>query len=203
LQPVDAPIDADVALVEAARDGDVAAFETLVDKYRDRVYGLALRMTRTEADAAEITQDTFLNAYQHLGELQGDNLKAFGSWLTRIAANQSLMRLRHRKVASQVEQSLDEPTFNERGSLVDDVADWRLDALGQTLDNELREAIQKATDQLPEEHRRVFLLRDLDGLSYEEIAEITGESVPAIKSRLHRARLALRAAIDQFYQDVE
>ncbi len=198
-----APDDADVALVERARSGDVPAFEALVDRYRDRVYGMALRMTRTEADAAEVTQDTFLSAYQHLAELQGDNLKAFGSWLSRIAANQSLMRLRHRKVAAQVEQSLDEPAFNERGSLVEDVADWRLDALGQTLDNELREAIQTATDALPEEQRRVFLLRDLDGLSYEEIAEITGESVAAIKSRLHRARLALRAAIDRFYQDVE
>ncbi len=195
--------DADVALVERARSGDVSAFEQLVDRYRDRVYGLALRMTRTEADAAEITQDTFLNAYQHLAELHGDNLQAFGSWLSRIAANQSLMRLRHRKVAAQVEESLDEPAFNDRGSLVEEVADWRLDALGQTLDAELRDAIQKATDELPEAYRRVFLLRDLDGLSYEEIAEITGESVPAIKSRLHRARLALRSAIDRFYQDVE
>jgi RNA polymerase sigma-70 factor (ECF subfamily) len=200
---VSANADADVELVERARSGDVSAFEVLVDRYRDRVYGMALRMTRTEADAAEVTQDTFLNAYTHLAELQGDNLKAFGSWLSRIAANQSLMRLRHRKVAAQVEQSLDEPAFNERGSLVEEVADWRLDALGQTLDAELREAIQKATDALPEEYRRVFLLRDLDGLSYEEIAEITEESVPAIKSRLHRARLALRAAIDRFYQDVE
>ena len=190
-------------LLAQAQAGQLGAFEKLVELHRDRVYGLAARMTRSEADAAEISQEVFLSAWRNLSGFKGDTTPAFVAWLNRIAANQTLMRLRHRKVVNQVEDSLESPQFNERGSLIDEVADWKSDALGQTLDAELSQAIQQAADELPEEHRRVFLLKDVDGLAYEEIAEITGDSVPAIKSRLHRARLAMRAAIDAFYQDVE
>ncbi len=191
----------DSALLLAAQGGDVAAFEQLVERYRDRVYGLALRMLRSEADAAEVTQETFLSAYRTLSTFRGD--AALASWLHRICANHALMRLRRRKVAGEVEEPLEGPQFNERGSLVEAVADWSRDAEGQTLDAELRTAIEKAADALGEEHRRVFLLRDVEGLSYEEIAALTGDSVAAVKSRLHRARLAMRAAIDRFYQERE
>ena len=201
LLPVDV-IDENLLLTRA-RGGELSAFEKLVELHRDRIYGLALRMTRSEADAAEISQEVFLSAWKGLSKFHGENIPAFVAWLNRIAGNQTLMRLRHRKVVSQVEASLDSPQFNERGSLIEDVADWKSDALDQTLDAELSHAIQQASDALPEEYRRVFLLKDVDGLSYEEIAEITGDSVAAIKSRLHRARLTMRAAIDAFYQDVE
>ncbi|MFP2905381.1 RNA polymerase sigma factor [Pyxidicoccus sp. 3LFB2] len=188
----------DRQLLARAQDGDVSAFEALVDAHRDKVYGLALRMTRSEADAAEITQDTFLSAYQHLKDFRGD--AAFGSWVHRIAANHALMRLRHRRVAQAAEQELQGPEFTERGSLAEyPQSDWSRDAEGKALDAELGTAIQQATDQLPQGYREVFLLKDVDGLSYEQIAEATGDSVPAIKSRLHRARLALREAIDDFY----
>ena len=199
--PVEA-IDEDLLLKEA-QAGELGAFEKLVALHRDRVYGLAVRMTRSEADAAEISQEVFLSAWRNLAGFKGDTTAAFIGWLNRIAANQTLMRLRHRKVVNQVEDSLDSPQFNERGSMIDEVADWKSDALGLTLDAELSTAIQQASDALPEEYRRVFLLKDVDGLSYEEISEITGDSVPAIKSRLHRARLTMRSAIDAFYQDVE
>jgi RNA polymerase sigma-70 factor (ECF subfamily) len=188
----------DRQLLERAQDGDVSAFEALVDAHRDKVYGLALRMTRSEADAAEITQDTFLSAYQHLKDFRGD--AAFGSWVHRIAANHALMRLRHRRVAQAVEQELQGPEFTERGSLAEyPISDWSRDAEEKALDAELGTAIQQATEQLPQGYREVFLLKDVDGLSYEQIAETTGDSIPAIKSRLHRARLALREAIDDFY----
>ena len=154
--------------------------------------------------AEDVAQDAFLSAWRNLATFKGDTTAAFIGWLNRIAANQTLMRLRHRKVVNQVEDSgADSPQFNERGSMIDEVADWKSDALGQTLDAELSKAIQQASDALPEEYRRVFLLKDVEGLSYEEISEITGDSVPAIKSRLHRARLTMRSAIDAFYQDVE
>ena len=188
----------DRQLLARAQDGDVSAFEALVDAHRDKVYGLALRMTRSDADAAEITQDTFLSAYQHLKEFRGD--AAFGSWVHRIAANNALMRLRHRRVAQAAEQELQGPEFTERGSLAEyPLSDWSRDAEEKALDAELGTAIQQATDQLPQGYREVFLLKDVDGLSYEQISEVTGDSVPAIKSRLHRARLALREAIDAFY----
>lgn len=190
------------ALLRRAQDGDGAAFEALVEREQDKVYGLALRMTRSEADAAEVTQDTFFSAYQHLKEFRGE--AAFGSWVHRIAANNALMRLRHRRVVEKVEKSdepLTEPGFTRMGILRRPPQQWERPADEQALDAELGKAIEQATDRLPEGYREVFLLKDVEGLSYEQIAEITGDSVAAIKSRLHRARLSLREAIDRFYSE--
>jgi len=190
------------ALLQRAQEGDTAAFEALVEREQDKVYGLALRMTRSEADAAEIAQDTFLSAYQHLKDFRGQ--AAFGSWVHRIAANNALMRLRHRRVVEKLEKSeeaLDEPGFTRMGILRRPPQQWERPADEQALDAELGEAIERATDRLPEGYREVFLLKDVEGLSYEQIAEITGDSVAAIKSRLHRARLSLRETIDQFYSE--
>lgn len=192
--------ETDEELITRAQAGQMVAFEALVERHRDRIFGLALRITRTEADAAEIVQDTFLAAYQHLGEFRGE--AAFGSWVHRIAANHALMRLRRRRVREAAEEEIRGPEFTERGRLVNfPPSDWSRRADEKALDAELGKAIQQATDQLPDAYRSVFLLKDVDGLSYEEISEITGDSVAAIKSRLHRARLALREAIEQFYNN--
>lgn len=198
--PSDASQVSDSELLSRAQTGNAEAFEALVDRHRDHVFGLAFRMTRSEADAAEIAQETFLSAYQHLDDFRGD--AAFGSWVYRIAANHALMRLRHQRVKDAAEGELQSPEFNERGSLIDvPTPEWAKAGEAQVLDAELGQAIQQATDTLPEAHRQVFLLKDVDGLSYEQIAEITGDSVAAIKSRLHRARLALREAIEAFYRE--
>lgn len=194
-------VEDDIALLARAQAGETNAFEQLVERHRSQVFGLAARMLNSPDDAAEVTQEAFLAAYRHLPEFRGDS--AFGSWVYRIAANYSLMRLRHRKVANEVEAPLDEPHFNDRGSLIDSVADWGRDAEGQTLDAELRTAIEQASDALAPEYREVFVLRDLEGLPYEEIATLTHTSLAAVKSRLHRARLALRSAIDRFYAERE
>ena len=191
----------DRELMTRAQAGDMSAFEALVSRHEDKVYGLALRMTRSEADAAEITQDTFLSAYQHLSEFRGE--AAFGSWVHRIAANNALMRLRRQKVLDIVSDDLTGPEFTERGSLAEPPeSDWSKRADDKVLDDELGRAIRVATDALPEGYREVFLLKDVEGLSYEEISEMVGISIPAVKSRLHRARLALREAIDAFYKEV-
>ncbi|HZX43989.1 MAG TPA: sigma-70 family RNA polymerase sigma factor [Myxococcaceae bacterium] len=193
--------DDDRTLLVRAQGGDMSAFEELVGRHEEKVYGLALRMTRSEADAAEITQDTFLSAYQHLGEFRGE--AAFGSWVHRIAANNALMRLRRQKVLDIVSDEIAGPEFTDRGSLAEvPESDWSRRADDKILDDELRRAIQEATDALPEGYREVFLLKDVEGLSYEEISEMVGISIPAVKSRLHRARLALREAIDAFYKEV-
>lgn len=197
----DVTVQDDRELLARAQAGDMSAFEALVGRHEDKVYGLALRMTRSEADAAEITQDTFLSAYQHLSEFRGE--AAFGSWVHRIAANNALMRLRRQKVLDIVSDDLAGPEFTDRGSLAEPPeSDWSRRADDQLLDEELGRAIQAATDALPEGYREVFLLKDVEGLSYEEISEMVGISVPAVKSRLHRARLALREAIDAFYKEV-
>jgi RNA polymerase sigma-70 factor (ECF subfamily) len=198
----DTTVQDDRTLLARAQGGDMSAFEELVGRHEDKVYGLALRMTRSEADAAEITQDTFLSAYQHLAEFRGE--AAFGSWVHRIAANNALMRLRRQRVLDIVsDDQLEGPEFTERGSLAEaPETDWSRRADDKILDEELGRAIQAATDALPEGYREVFLLKDVEGLSYEEISEMVGISVPAVKSRLHRARLALREAIDAFYKEV-
>ncbi len=193
-------MDGDHALVERAQAGDAGAFEALVERHQDHVYALAFRMLRSEADAAEVTQDAFLSAYQHLGDFRGD--AQVGTWLHRIAANAAVSRLRKRKQAQAAEDELAAPEFTERGGLTEfPRPEWAKAAEDQVLDAELGEAIRRASDELPEAHREVFLLKDVDGLSYEQISEITGDSVPAIKSRLHRARLALREAIERFYKE--
>ena len=197
----DVTVQDDRELLARAQAGNMSAFEALVARHEDKVYGLALRMTRSEADAAEITQDTFLSAYQHLGEFRGES--AFGSWVHRIAANNALMRLRRQKVLDIVSDEITGPEFTERGSLAElPDSDWSKRADDKVLDDELGRAIRVATDALPEGYREVFLLKDVEGLSYEEISEMVGISIPAVKSRLHRARLALREAIDAFYKEV-
>jgi RNA polymerase sigma-70 factor (ECF subfamily) len=198
----DTTVQDDRTLLARAQGGDMSAFEELVGRHEEKVYGLALRMTRSEADAAEIAQDTFLSAYQHLAEFRGE--AAFGSWVHRIAANNALMRLRRQRVLDIVsDDQLEGPEFTERGSLAEaPETDWSRRADDKILDEELGRAIQEATDALPEGYREVFLLKDVEGLSYEEISEMVGISVPAVKSRLHRARLALREAIDAFYKEV-
>src|SRR5215471_14503474 len=110
-------LDADRELLTQAQAGDLSAFEALVERHRDKVYGVALRMTRSEADAAEIAQETFLSAFQHLNEFRGE--AAFGSWVHRIAANHALMRLRHRNVVDIVSDELAGPEFNERGNWIE------------------------------------------------------------------------------------
>jgi RNA polymerase sigma-70 factor (ECF subfamily) len=197
----DAAAIEDRALLDRAQEGDVEAFESLVERHKDRLYGLALRMTRSEADAAEIVQDTFLAAYQNLTRFRGE--AAFGSWVHRIAANNALMRLRHQRVVEAATEELLAPEFTERGSLAEvPEVDWSRRADEKVLDEELGRAIRQGTDALPEGYREVFLLKDVEGMSYEEIAEMMGISVPAVKSRLHRARLALREKIDAFYKEV-
>jgi len=197
----DAAAIEDRALLERAQDGDVDAFESLVERHKDRLYGLALRMTRSEADAAEVVQDAFLAAYQNLKRFRGE--AAFGSWVHRIAANTALMRLRHQRVVQAASEELLSPEFTERGSLAEvPEVDWSRGADEKVLDEELGRAIRQGTDALPEGYREVFLLKDVEGMSYEEISEMMGISVPAVKSRLHRARLALREKIDAFYKEV-
>jgi len=191
----------DRALLARAQKGELAAFEKLVERYTQRVYNLALRMTSSAQDAQEIVQDAFLSAYQNLGAFRGD--AAFGSWVHRIAANFALMRLRHRKVVSEAEGELKgELEYGDDGALLTfPLSQFGKRADDQALDHELRQAIEGAVAKLPEAYRAVFLLKDVEGLSYEEIAEATRETVPAVKSRLHRARLTLRQAIDEFYAE--
>lgn len=183
---------------------DRSAFEELVRRHRNRVYGLALRMMKNEDEALEIVQETFLSAFRSLPEFRGD--AQFGSWVYRIAANFALMRLRHRKVVDRVEEplELEDGSFREDGRWdLYPTGMWGRRADKMVLDGELRERLIKAVDALPELYRAVFLLRDIEGLSYQEIAETLETTVSAVKSRLHRARLALRRDLNEYFEGKE
>ncbi|HEV8323703.1 MAG TPA: sigma-70 family RNA polymerase sigma factor [Myxococcota bacterium] len=189
----------DVALVEAVRARDEAAFEELVRRHQRKAYALALRITKREEDAREVVQDAFLNVWRKIDGFRGD--AAFGSWLYRITASQALMKIRSK--ASRSELYLEDLAshFNEEGYFNVDVRDWSPLADEVADDEALGRRIQEAVDRLPEAYRVVFLLRDVEAMSNEEVAETLDLTVAAVKSRLHRARLALRADLDAFFRE--
>jgi len=184
---------------------DFESFEVLVKSHMPKVYSLALRMMKSPAEAEEVVQDTFVSAWRNLPHFRGG--AAFGTWLHRICVNVCLMKLRRMKAeasAASGEERLAGPRFDKDGRLLaPEPVDWAGGGEERALERELRRAIERAVEALPEEHRAVFLLKDIDGLSYAEIADATGATESSVKSRLHRARLALREAIDAFYREPE
>jgi RNA polymerase sigma-70 factor, ECF subfamily len=192
----------DVELVRRAQNGDGSAFAELVSRHQRQLYRLALRMTGSEADAQEVLQEAFLNAYQKLPNFRGE--AQFSSWLYRIAANSALMRLRRKRRAPDAlaDQPLElqGPRFSAEGYLDPPPrSDWSQRADEKMMDRELGSAIDQAVASLPEDYRTVFLLKDVDGLSNEDIAAALELTVPAVKSRLHRARLSLREKLGDFF----
>ena len=190
----------DRVLVERAQKGDGAAFAQLVERHQRQMYRLALRMTGSEADAQEVLQEAFLNAYQKLPLFRGE--AQFSSWLYRIAANSALMRLRRKRRApdSLPDEPLElaGPRFSAEGYL-EPAPDWTQRADEKMASQQLGSAIEKAVQELPDDYRTVFMLKDVDGLSNEDIATALDLTVPAVKSRLHRARLALREKLGDFF----
>lgn len=180
--------------VERLRAGDTGALEALMGRYESRVYRLAHGITRNEADAEEVVQDVFLTLFRKIDMFQGR--AALGTWLYRIAANAALIK--HRGKRYELETALEEmlPTFKADGHREGDrawvLADWSNTPEEQLLSNETRAVLDQAIERLPDHYRAVLVLRDVEGLSNEDVAEAVGESVPTVKSRLHRARMALR-----------
>jgi RNA polymerase sigma-70 factor (ECF subfamily) len=186
----------DVALVERVRGGDVTAYDTLVRKYERQLFRIAQHITQNREDAEDVMQDAFLKAYEKLDQFQGNS--KFYTWLVRIAVNESLMRLRKRRTGRVV--SMDDEIVTEEGSVPRDFADWAPNPEQNYNQAELAEILKKTVQGLPEGFRVVFVLRDVDGLSTEETAEALGLSVPAVKSRLLRARLQLRDRLTRYFK---
>jgi RNA polymerase sigma-70 factor, ECF subfamily len=190
-------------LVALAASGDGAAFSELVQRHQNKVYAVAVHILRDSSEAEEVVQETFLAALEKLAGFRGD--AAFSTWLHRVAANAALMRLRRRRRSPEApaETAVDDllPHFDATGRIdATPHHDWSKRADEQLSDREVRSAIEQAIQNLPEDYRIVFLLRDVEGLSSEDMAEILGISVAAVKSRLHRARLALREALGQYLE---
>lgn len=182
-------------LVSAAKGGDNTAFEELVSRYEGKIFGLTMSITGNRADAEDATQEAFLKSYTHLETFQGDS--RFYTWLVRIAANEALMRLRKRRPG---EFSLDEPIAGEEDLMPRDLEEWRPDPEQQYAQTEMENIVNDAIERLEFDFRIVFMLRDVEELSTEETAEALGMSIPAVKSRLLRARLKLRQKLNRYFR---
>jgi RNA polymerase sigma-70 factor (ECF subfamily) len=183
-------------LVAAAKSGDAAAFEELVNRYERKIFRLAMNITRNREDAEDAMQDAFMKAYSHLSGFQEDS--RFYTWLVRIAANEALMRLRKRRPN---QFSIDEPVEGEDDLMPREIEDWGPSPEQRFAQTELHGILDQVIDQLDPDFRTVFVLRDIEELSTEETAATLGISVPAVKSRLLRARLKLRQKLDRYMHD--
>jgi len=196
--PIPSRQDPDQDLLRGVLGGDRKAFETLVGRYQSKVYRLAMGLTHNAQDAEEILQEVFLKVYQNLAEFEGKS--AFSSWLYRIALNTTYMKLRERRGTNLV--SLDDVANQLEEISLDQEAKWSSRPDEQLHTAEAFAIIEKAVEKLPEEFKSVLILRDIEGFTNEEVGEILDLSVPAVKSRLHRARLILRQRLDDFYRQV-
>jgi RNA polymerase sigma-70 factor, ECF subfamily len=185
-------------LVAAAQAGDIAAFETLVGRYERKILRLAQNITQNREDAEDVMQEAFLKAYEHLSGFQGNS--RFYTWLVRIAVNQALMKLRKRR-PNQV--SIDEELNTGEDLIPREIEDWGPSPEDRYKQTELSGILSSEIADLDPPFRIVFQLRDIEELSTEETAEALGLSVPAVKSRLLRARLKLRQKLNKYFRRSE
>jgi RNA polymerase sigma-70 factor, ECF subfamily len=185
----------DIALVHAAKQGDVDAFEQLVDRHTPMIFRVTMNIMNSREDAEDIVQDAFLKAFQHLQRFE--ERSRFSTWLTRIAVNAALMKLRSLRRVTPV--SLDQEG-DEGGTLAEKVADWKPNPEQLYSQSELREILQRALASLPHAYRVVFLLRDVEELSVADTAEMLALTVPNVKARLFRARLKLREYLGRYFE---
>src|SRR5713101_10085254 len=181
-------------LIDRLRRRDTGALEILMERHAARVYRVALGVTRNEADAEEVAQDVFLSLFEKIGAFE--ERAALGTWLYRVATNAALLRRQGKRVELEVSLEDQLPTFRDDGHRAGErsflLADWSGNAEDELLVGETYAHVHRAIDMLPPHYRAVVLLRDIEELSNEETAEILGEPAPSVKSRLHRARMALR-----------
>lgn len=175
-------------LVSRIREGDADAFAILLEQQQKKVYSLAFRMVRHGEDAADITQEVFLSAWKGMGSFHGDC--ALSTWLYRLTSNACIdfLRREKRKAAAGIHLSLDDTEEGETWNL----PDFRGDPHRCLEEKQTREAIAAGMDALSQEHRTVLALREISGLSYAEIADVLDLEEGTVKSRIARARLALR-----------
>ncbi len=186
----------DNLLLEELRAGTEASVEALFERFHGKIYSLALSILKNDSDAQEAAQDVFITVIRKVGTFKGDS--ALYSWIYRICVNSCLMRLRSRRRNETVSIEEFMPVFTEEGMHASLVDDWSKEVERNLLNKELGGVIQRYTDSLSEKYRVVFVLSDVEGLSNEETSEILGLSVPAVKSRLHRARLYLRERLTRY-----
>jgi RNA polymerase sigma-70 factor (ECF subfamily) len=194
--PQEAAVFDEAGLVAQARLGDTGAFNELAERYQRNIFRLAQNITQNREDAEDVLQEAFLKAYEHLPDFHGDS--KFYTWIVRIAVNEALMKLRKRKWDKTV--WLDEPVDTGEDTVAREIAVWEDNPEQRYAKEELHDILDKAVNGLAHPYRTVFVLRDMEGLSTEETAEALDLSIPAVKSRLLRARLQLRDKLTAFFK---
>jgi len=187
--------DADMEIVRLVQAGDVAAFDRLILKYRERVLGIVYHLTSNREDAADLTQDTFIKAFQSINRFGGQS--SFFTWLYRIAVNTALSHLRKHRLRSFFSleaMDTDQPVSREIIAALTDTSGAERDTYARELQEKLNEAMQK----LSTKHRTVVTLFEIEGLSHQEIAEIMDSSVGTVRSRLHYAKQLLQAELQPY-----
>jgi RNA polymerase sigma-70 factor (ECF subfamily) len=183
----------EIELIAEAKKGNKKALAEIVKKYEQTIYNFSFKICRDSEKAENIMQETFFSMVKSIGQFDGNS--KLSTWLYRIVANHCLMQARKEKKRSYVSLENDEDLYSEKH-----VADWDSLPYKNTENSELRQILDKAIKKLSPDYRIIFLLRDVEGLSTEETAEAANISVPAVKSRLHRARAFLRKEIDEAFE---
>lgn len=193
--------DNDYDLVQSINSGAIERFQELVERYDQKLYNFSLRMCRDASDAEDLVQETFLNVFRYINSFRYET--KFKNWLYKIAANSCIKKRRKSKFAPERELSLDEFTPQNESEIPDKVPEWAQRPLDKVLNHELRDNINQAIVALPEKYRVVMVLRDLEGFSTDETAQILNLSESNVKVRLHRARLFLRDALKGYFKNDE
>jgi RNA polymerase sigma-70 factor, ECF subfamily len=190
-------VDVDTGLVEALRRDDPDAAGQLVERYGDRIYRLTMRVTGVKEDAEAAAQDALCTAVRKIHTFTGES--AFGSWMCRVAANAAYQKLRRRGAAAE-EVALDDvlPPLDDDGRHFAPTHDWSNRVDEPALRDELRQVLSDAIDALPADYRAALVLRDVEGLSNSDIAEVLGITLPAVNSRVHRSRLFMRKRLSEY-----
>jgi RNA polymerase sigma-70 factor, ECF subfamily len=189
----------DHELITQFKEGSMEAMETIVDRYENRIFTFGLKMCGQLQDAEDITQDTFLNAFKYLNSFREET--KLKNWLFKIAATACIRKRRKKKCEPDYELSLESFMGKDGVTETYEIPDWSDDPSDNVLQAEMKAVINDAIRTLPHKYKLVFNLRDIEGFSTKETAEILGISVESVKTRLHRARLALREKISHSYQE--
>jgi RNA polymerase sigma-70 factor (ECF subfamily) len=191
--------DKDFKLIQAINSGQVEKFHDLVKRYEHKLYNFSLRMSRDPVDAEDVVQDTFLNVFRYLKDFRYET--KFKNWLYKVAASSCIKQRRRSKFAPDRELSLDEFRIKEEAEVPTQVPSWALMPLDKLLNDELSARMNTAILSLPQKYRLVIVLRDVEGFSTDETAQILDLSPSNVKVRLHRARLSLRDKLKGYFDD--
>jgi RNA polymerase sigma-70 factor (ECF subfamily) len=191
--------DDDFDLIQSINSGQVDKFHELVKRYEQKLYNFSLRMCRDHSDAEDMVQETFINVFRYLKDFRYET--KFKNWLYKVAASTCIKKRRKSKFAPEKELSLDEFRPSDEAEPPDQIPEWALMPLDKVLNEELAGVIHRGILSIPKKYRMVIVLRDIEGFSTAETAQILNLSPANVKVRLHRARLYLRDKLKGYYEN--